>query len=67
MSLSYQSPTIELVGGDDYEPYTPVFVAALLAIVAAAIAVGLALVYDVYRLATKYDTVYEYTQVELYS
>jgi hypothetical protein len=66
MSLTYQSPTIETVGGDDYEPYTPDFFAALLAVVAAVLGVGLALVYDVYRLATQYDLVYKYTEVEIY-
>lgn len=64
--MTYQSPTIEQVGGDNYEPYAPVIFVPLLAIAAAAIAVGLALVYDVYRLATQYDVYYKYTTVEIY-
>jgi|GEM_PF-4964472 len=66
MSLPYQSPTIETVGGDDYEPYTPIFYAALLVLVAAALGVGVALVYDVYTAVTRYDVIYKYTEVEIY-
>ncbi|MGQ9818146.1 MAG: hypothetical protein ACUVQ3_09415 [bacterium] len=65
MLRTYQTPAIEQVGGSDYELRTPVFFAALLAVVAAAIAVGLALVCDIYRAVTQYDVVYKYTEVEL--
>lgn len=67
MSRTYQTPTIEIVGGSNYELHGPVVFIALLAVVAAAIGVGLALVYDIYLAVTQHDVVYKYHDVEIYS
>ena len=40
LSLTYQSPTIETVGGDDYQVNSPVLVAVFAALVVVALGVA---------------------------